>query len=192
MKKILFTFTLLFTLNTVLKAQSDSIWIYDGAHSSVVFSITHLMISDLTGSIKINDATIVTREADFTNASVTLSADVKTIDTDNEMRDEHLMGEDFFEAAKFPVITFKSVSFDKIKDNTYKITGDLTMHGISKTISLDAIARKGINPYDKSEVVAFKVTGTILRTDFNISPESSTNAISNEVSLVANMEFTKK
>ena len=105
---------------------------------------------------------------DFTDAVVVMSADVNSINTESEARDKHLKSADFFDAAKYPVITFKSKTFTKVNDTSYKVTGDLTMHGITKTIELDAICRMGTNPTNKKEVAGFKITGKVKRNDFGI------------------------
>ena len=114
-----------------------------------------------------------------------------SINTDNEQRDTHLKSPDFFDAAKFATLTFKSKSFKKVKDNTYKVTGDLTMHGVTKTVELDAVARIGTNPMSKKTVAGFKIAGTLKRSDFGIGASMPASMLSEEIAIIANAEFAK-
>ena len=91
-------------------------WTFDAAHSNLGFSITHLLVADIDGTFKIKEATITAPNADFADATVTFVADAASIDTDNDMRDEHLKGKDFFNVATYPDMTFKSRSFKKVID----------------------------------------------------------------------------
>lgn len=166
-------------------------WTFDGAHSNLQFSVTHLMVSEVEGSFRVTEATLAVPNEDFTDASVTMTADVKSIDTDNEVRDEHLQKPDLFDTEKYPVITFKSTSFKKVSADKYSVTGGLTMHGVTKTVTLDAIATLGSNPYDNKTLVGFRVSGTVKRMDFNIANSSPEAMLSNDVVLKANMEFVR-
>lgn len=191
MKKItliIFSLTILFTS---FKQSPPYTWTFDGAHSNLRFSITHLMVSEVEGSFKITEAGLNVPNEDFTGASVTMIADVKSIDTDNEVRDEHLQKPDLFDAEKYPSITFKSSSFKKISGNNYQVSGDLTMHGVTKTIILEATATMGTNPYDNKTLVGFRVSGAVKRTDFGIAASSPEAMISDEVRMKANIEFVR-
>src|SRR5690606_37034324 len=111
-------------------------WSIDPMHSEVQFKIKHLVISTVTGSFKKFEGSITTDGEDFTDANVNFSMDVKSIDTNQPNRDEHLKSSDFFEAETYPKITFHSTSFVK-SENDYKMLGNLTMKGITKTVELD-------------------------------------------------------
>ncbi len=168
-------------------------WTIDKTHAKLGFSITHLMVSDVEGSFKITESTISGPNAeDFNDAVVTLTADVNTVDTDNEQRDEHLKKPDFFDATKYPTITFKSFSFRKVKDKTYAVKGNLTMHGVTKPVELEAIANTGVHPYTKKSIAGFKISGKIKRTDFGIAATMGESMLSDEVLVHANAEFEKK
>src|SRR5690348_16534554 len=91
-------------------------WTVDKAHSRLGFSITHLSVAELGGTFNSIDAKLTSAKPDFTDATVELTADVNSINTDNEQRDGHLKTPDFFDAAKFPTLTFKSTSFQKMGD----------------------------------------------------------------------------
>ena len=162
----------------------------DNAHSRLGFTIKHMGISDFNGNFGKFDTKITTSKADFSDAVVELSADVNTINTGNEMRDGHLKSADFFETEKFPTLTFKSNSFKLVKGKNYKIEGDLTLHGITKKVTLDALHYGNVeNPQNKKTVAGFKVTGVIKRSDFGIGAGFPAPGLSDEVSLLADLEL---
>jgi polyisoprenoid-binding protein YceI len=139
-----------------------STWTYDRNHAKVGFSVTHMMISDVEGYFKTANATLTTSKEDFSDAVVEMTADASSIFTDNENRDAHLRTADFFDVEKFPTITFKSFYFKKAKKpNTYYVKGNLTMHGVTKPVGLDVVARMGVNPMNKKTIAGFKITGTL-------------------------------
>jgi polyisoprenoid-binding protein YceI len=175
------------------KPIADAVWKADKVHSNIKFTITHLMVSDVEGSFKDFDAKITASQPDFADASVELNANVGSIDTDNEQRDNHLKGADFFDAAKYPTFNFKSTSFKKVADKQYKVTGNLTLHGITKEVTLDAKYRGTVqHPMSKKNVAGFKVSGTIKRSDFGIGTNFASAMLSDEVAFTANAEFTQE
>ena len=178
-------------LGAVAFKLADATWTMDKAHSKLGFSITHLMISDVEGSFKTFEVKLTTSKEDFSDAVVEMTSDVSTINTDNEQRDTHLKSADFFDAAKYPKITFKSKSFKKTEDKKYKVTGDLTMHGITKAIELDAIGIIIEHPMSKKTVGGFKISGKIKRSDFGIGSSMGEAILSDEVIINANAEFSK-
>ena len=170
----------------------DQTWNLDKAHAKLGFSIKHLMVSDVEGGFKSFDATLTSSKEDFTDAVISLTADVNSINTDNEKRDAHLKSADFFDAAKYPTLSFKSKSFTKVSDKNYKLTGDLTMHGITKTVTLDVVYNGTItHPMSKKLVAGFKISGTFNRSDFGVG-EAMTGMLGDEVTLIANAEFIKQ
>ena len=172
---------------------TDATWTLDKTHAKLGFSITHLMISDVEGSFKKFEAKITSSKEDFSDATVELTADVNSIDTDNEQRDEHVKSPDYFDAAKYPSLTFKSKTFKKTGDKKYVVTGDLTLRGVTKTVSLEATGGISIaHPYTKKTVTGFKVTGKFKRSDFGIAPTVGAAMLSDEVILNANVEFEKQ
>ena len=134
---------------------------------------------------------------DFSGSTIDFSVDAASIDTDDDKRDGHLKSADFFDVAQFPKITFKSVSMkaDGAK-NTYKLIGNLTMHGVTRSVTLKAVGAPKIvkDPYGMDRY-AFKVTGSINRKDFglayNAALEAGGVALSEEVRLDINVEMTK-
>lgn len=159
----------------------------DKSHSKLGFAITHMMISEVEGQFNSFDASFVSAKDDFSDAKIELTADVNTINTNSERRDGHLKSPDFFDAAKYPAITFKSTSFTKTGDKTYKLVGDLTMHGVTKSVTLDATLTGTAAGRDGKKIVAFKTTGTINRIDFGVG--KSNPGQGDDVTLNAKMEF---
>lgn len=188
MKKITL-FAAAVMLSAVTFAQT---WSLDKSHAKLGFTVTHLMVSEVEGSFKNFDVTLISGKDDFSDARISLTADVNSINTDNDKRDAHLKSPDFFDAAKYPSLTFKGTSFTKVSEKNYKLTGELTMHGVTKTVTLDVIYNGTItNPMSKKRVSGFKVTGTFKRSDFGVGG-AMTGVLSDEVNLIANVEFDQK
>jgi len=167
-------------------------WSVDKAHSRVGFNFTHLQVAELGGTFNSVDGKITSAKPDFSDAAVEFSADINSINTDNEQRDKHLQTADFFDAEKFPKLTFKSTSWKKVSDKKYKVAGDLTLHGVTKPVVLDVVlGGTGIHPQSKKPIAGFKITGIIKRTDFGIAPALPALMVSDEVNLSANAEFAK-
>jgi len=187
MKKVIFILAAFF-LQTAVFAQQT--WKSDKAHSKLTFSVTHMGISDVTGLFKTFDVTITSSKPDFSDAVFELTTDVSSINTESEMRDKHLQSADFFDVANFPKFTFKSTSITKVADNKYKLTGDLTLHGVTKSVTLDLWYRGTItNPMSKAPTAGFQLTGIIKRTDFNIGSKFPSAMLSDDVFIKADGEF---
>src|SRR5579871_2183131 len=112
-------------------------WVLDKAHTNVIFSVSHLVVSDVEGKFKNFDGWMESDKADFSDAKIGFTVDVASISTDNDMRDNHLKSDDFFNAAKFPQIKFESTSFAPAGGNKYKLTGNLTIRDVTKTVTFD-------------------------------------------------------
>ena len=189
MKKITLVAATLFFLATAGFAQT---WNWDKAHSQLNFSISHLGIASIAGTFTSVDAKITSSKDDFSDAVVELSADVNSINTSNEQRNTHLKSPDFFDAAKYGTITFKSSSFTKAGDKKYKVEGDLTFHGVTRHVTLEAVYNGTItHPMNKKLVSGWSVTGVIKRSDFGIAPQMPSNFLGDEVWLNASAEFVK-
>jgi polyisoprenoid-binding protein YceI len=186
------------TLITI-SATAQTNWNVDASHSKLGFAVTHMMVSETEGKFKIYEGKVssLKSDADFTDASIFFNVDATSINTDDEKRDGHLKSADFFDVAQFPKISFKSTSMKpgKVK-GTYTLVGDLTMHGVTKSISLTAIGASKIvkDPYGM-ERYAFKVMGSINRKDFGLAwnaiIEAGGVAVSETVRLDFNVEITK-
>ena len=179
------------TIFLSFKAVEPSSWSLDKNHAKLGFTITHLMVSEIEGNFKNFDAKIAAPKVDFTDAVVEMTAETTSVNTDNEKRDNHLRTADFFDVAKFPLMTFKSTSFKKSGLKTYKVKGDLTMHGITKPVTLDVICNIGADPMSKKPIAGFKITGKLKRSDFGIGSTFPAAMLGDEVSITANGEFHK-
>jgi polyisoprenoid-binding protein YceI len=167
-------------------------WSIDKAHSRLGFNVTHMNISETSGSFKITDAKITSSKPDFSDAVVELTADVKSIDTDNEQRDGHLKSPDFFDAEKFPTLTFKSTSFKKVSDKKYKVSGNLTLKGVTKPVVLDVVFNGTVeNPMSKKTMAGFNISGIVKRSDFGIATGMPATMLGDGVALQASTEFAK-
>ncbi len=170
-------------------------WMLDPMHSEVQFKIKHLVISTVTGSFKTFQGSMLSEGDSFENAQVEFSLDVDSVDTNNEMRDGHLKGEEFFDSAKFPHITFKSTSMVKDGDN-YKLTGHLTMKDVTKPVTLEAEYGGSAVDFYGNHKAGFEVSGKINRKDFGLTwggiTEAGAIVLGDDVKLVINVQFAKQ
>jgi polyisoprenoid-binding protein YceI len=172
--------------------QAQTTWKADPMHSKVGFGITHLGISEVTGVFKTFNATATANKADFSDAVFELTVDVASINTEVEMRDGHLKSPDFFEVEKFPNMVFKSTGIKKSGKDRYQLTGNLTLHGVTKPVTMNLWYRgTTLNPQSKATTAGFQLTGVIKRTDFGIGPKYPAPGLSNEVNIKADGEFVK-
>jgi polyisoprenoid-binding protein YceI len=152
-------------------------WKIDPVHSEIKFKVKHMLVSTVTGGFNKFDAEInAENENDFSGASVKFEADAASIDTKNAQRDAHLRSADFFDAENHPKLSFNSKSFTKTSDMTYKLTGDMTMRGITKEVELDVIYNGNVIGLDGSNVSGFEITGTLNRFDFGLQWNALTEA----------------
>ena len=168
----------------------------DAAHSEITFKVKHLMITNVTGSFTKFDATMESEAADFSDAKISFEADTDSISTNNEQRDAHLKSDDFFAAEKFPKLTFVSKSFTKKNDEDYLLTGDLTLHGITKTIDLKVeYGGNMTDPWGQAKS-GFEINGVINRKDFGLTWGAVTEAggvvVSDEVKLHLGVQMVKQ
>lgn len=184
--------TLLAAVLALSVATFAQTWTVDKAHSRLAFTINHLGIADLGGTIKSFDSKITSSKDDFSDAVIEFNGDINSISTDNEQRDNHLKSPDFFDAAKFSAITFKSKSFTKESGKQYKLAGDLTLHGVTKPVVLDVTFNgTTTHPMSKKTLAGFKITGTIKRSDFGVATAMPAGMLGDDVAIVASAEFTK-
>lgn len=170
-------------------------WSVDKAHTKVQFSVTHMVISDVTGNFKNFDAYLETNGDDFENAKVEFWADVNSINTDNEGRDKHLKSDDFFNAEKYPKITFHGKSMKKVGDGKYQLIGDFTMRDVTKEITLDVSYRGMVKDSRGGVKAGFKIKGEVNRFDYNLKwnglIETGGLAVGKTVSLLIDIEIQK-
>ncbi|MET0790048.1 MAG: YceI family protein [Polyangiaceae bacterium] len=176
-------------------ASADSAeWAIDGSHSHVGFNISHLVVSSVNGRFKDISGKVLLDEADLTKSNVDLTIKVDSIDTDEPKRDEHLKGPDFFDSKKFPLITFHATKISK-GGKGYKVTGDLTIRDVKKSVTLDGNLSNAIkSPWGK-QVRGAKFEGKIKRGDFGLKWNKALEAggvvVGEEVSLDIAVELNK-
>ncbi|SFW68132.1 Polyisoprenoid-binding protein YceI [Sinomicrobium oceani] len=170
-------------------------WSIDPAHSEVQFKVKHLVISTVTGQFTSFSGGLETGGEGFENAKAFFEADVDSISTNNKDRDEHLKSEEFFDAANHPKVTFVSTAFKKTGEDTYEITGDMTMRGKTRAVVLKA-EHGGImvDPYGNTKA-GFEVTGKLNRKDFGLEwngvTETGGIVVGDEVKLLLNLQYAK-
>jgi len=168
---------------------NSTTWAIDPMHSEVLFKIKHLVISTVTGSFRKFEGKIITEGTDFNNAKVSVTIDVKSIDTNQSQRDMHLQSGDFFEADTHPNITFESTSFTKTDGSDYAMTGNLTMKGVTRPIKLDVEYGGSEDNGHGTLKHGFEVTGVVNRKEFGMTWNKLTDTgdctISRRGSLVA-------
>lgn len=177
-------------------ASAQTTWKIDQSHSSVKFSVAHLVISETEGTFKVYDANVVSTKDDFTDAKIDFSIDVNSINTENEMRDGHLKSDDFFNASKFPKITFKGTSFKKVSGNKYLLEGDLTIRDVTQKVKLDVVYGGTVkDPYGNTKA-GFKVTGNIDRLAYGLKWNTLTEAggavVGKDVAITVKLELQKQ
>ncbi len=171
-------------------------WAVDPLHSEVQFKVRHLVISTVTGAFKKFDGEVTTTGDDFENADIHFTMDVNSIDTNQHQRDEHLKGDDFFNAEAYPEISFQSTSFTKSKGEDYKLAGNLTMKGVTKPVQLDVEYGGSEKDNYGNTKHGFEVTGKINRKEFGLTYNALTEtgglALGEDIKLAANIQLAKR
>ena len=170
-------------------------WTIDPTHSEVNFKVKHLVVSTVTGHFDTFNATIETEKEDFSDARISFEADVNSINTKNEQRDGHLKSPDFFDSAKYPKMSFVSTSVKKTSDYELQVTGNLTMRGVAKEVTLDVIYNGTVAGFGGNQVAGFEIRSKLNRFDFGLQWSALTETggvvVSNEVKLEILAEFNK-
>ncbi len=171
-------------------------WTIDTTHSEIGFKVKHLVISTVSGKFTSFEGTLQAEKEDFTDARISFSADIDSIHTGNEQRDGHLKSADFFDAEKFPKLTFTSTEVIHEGGSDYKIKGDLTLHGVTKPVTLAAEYGGTQKSLYGQTVAGFELTGKINRQDYGLTWSAVTEAgglvVSDEVRLVLAVELVKQ
>jgi polyisoprenoid-binding protein YceI len=147
-------------------------WIIDPTHSEVGFKVKHMMFTNVSGKFNSYDADITTENDDFTKSQISFSANISSIDTNNADRDNHLKSADFFDAENHPKLTFVSSSLTKSGDS-YELTGDLSLHGITKSVKLEAEVSPTLKDPWGNTKVALNISGKINRKDWGLNWNSA-------------------
>jgi polyisoprenoid-binding protein YceI len=175
-----------------LALAQTSTWTSDPNHSEVDFSITHLAVSNVHGRFGHVNATIAYNEADVTKSTVNATIDVSGVDTGEDARNNHLKSPDFFDVATNPTATFTSTSVTK-SGTGLTINGNLTLHGVTKPVVLNADGPRGPAPgMDHKPHAGFSATTTIKRADFGIGPKFPAAVVGDDVKLDIELEVVKQ
>jgi len=172
-------------------------WTIDPDHSNVGFKVRHLMVSNVKGSFEKLTGTVEIDDKDITKSKVEVSIDTNSINTNVQKRDEHLRSADFFDVAKFPAMTFVSKNVVKAGKDNLKVTGDLTLHGVTKQVVLDVEgpSKESKDPWGNIRRGATATT-KINRKDFglvwNKALETGGVAVGEEVTITLEIEMIKK
>jgi polyisoprenoid-binding protein YceI len=177
-------------------ADSSSTWNLDPAHSHAEFKVKHMMISNVKGSFSGITGTLKLNDPDPAGSSVNASIPVSTLTTGDAQRDGHLKSPDFLDAEKFPALTFKSLTVDRLEKGAYTVSGELTIHGVTKTVSfnVEGPTPPGKDPWGNTRIGA-SATTKVNRKDFGLtwnSPlETGGVLVGEEVTLTLEVQFIK-
>ncbi|MBX6351901.1 MAG: polyisoprenoid-binding protein [Thermoflavifilum sp.] len=170
-------------------------WVLDATHSNVDFTVRHMMIATVRGAFHKFDANIVADPEDLTTAEIEFTVDVASVDTRNEDRDNHLRSADFFDAEHYPQMTFKATRIVRTGDGEYDMTGDLTIRGVTKPVTLHVVYGGGGKDPWGNQRVGFTVTGKVNRKDFgltwNVALETGGVLVSDEVQIHIDLQAVK-
>ena len=178
-------------------AATAATWDLDPAHTSVQFSVRHLMVSNVRGEFGKVSGTVQADEADPTRSKIEAEIDAASIDTRIEKRDTHLRSADFLDVAKYPKITFVSTKIEPAGAEHFKVSGDLTLHGVTRPVVLDVQGPTPEikDPWGKTRAGA-QATTTIKRKDFGITWNQALDAggvaVGDEVTITIDVEATKR
>jgi polyisoprenoid-binding protein YceI len=183
------------TLERETATQTQTVWNIDPAHTDIGFAVKHLMISTVRGRFAEVRGAIRLDGADLTRASVDAEIATASIDTRQEQRDTHLRSADFFEVEKYPVITFRSTRLERIKDDRYRIIGDLTIRDVTREVVLEGTDEgRGKDPWG-GDRLAFSATTTLDRREFgltwNQALETGGVLVSNEIKISIDVQAVK-
>ena len=174
----------------------NTVWKIDPSHSTLGFSIDHLVVSETVGEFKDYAVNILSDEKDFSDAQIEVVIQSESIDTEDQKRDEHLRSQEFFHAAKYPQITFKSDRFYKSDHGEYKLMGTLQMHGVAKKITLHAKFGGIVKDPWGGIRAGLKIWGVLDRYDYGLKYNSVLEAgglsIGREVRIDCRVELIKQ
>jgi polyisoprenoid-binding protein YceI len=182
--------------NTGIDTQKSITWISDPAHSFVQFGIRHMMFSEVQGRFIKFRAALQQPNEDFTGSVIDAVIETASITTENEDRDAHLRSAEFFDADKYPEITFVGTSFKQVSDDRYTIAGDLNLHGVTKRITLNAsYLGAGKDPWGNDRI-GFKGTAKLNRYDFGLQWNQALEAggilVGKEVEITLVIQFVRE
>ena len=168
----------------------------DRSHSEVVFRVRHLGISTVSGRFRDFEATVTVDPARLASFQTRATIQAASIDTENERRDNHLKSADFFDVAQHPTITFESRRVRNVRGRTFLVDGTLTMHGVTRPVTLSAEYLGSVRDARGNEKLGFTATGRINREDFGMTWNQAIEAggvlVSKEVDLQLNVQVVRQ
>lgn len=189
MKKFISLVALTFLVSI---SYSQSTWTIDQAHSKIGFNVTHMVVAEVEGKFKQFEGKIVAQSEDFSNADVEFTAQVASVDTENERRDGHLRSDDFFSAEKYPTISFKGKLVKQ--GSKYQLKGQLTMRETTKDITFEVTYGGSVNT-GKGSKAGFKLSGSVNRQEFGLKwankLESGEFVVGDVVEIECKLELNK-
>lgn len=171
-------------------------WTLDPVHSEIQFKIRHLMITNVTGTLPKYDVQVETQDLDFMTAKVKFTAETAAVTTGNDQRDQHLRSPDFFDVAKYPVLSFNATRYERVDDDSYELYGDLTIRDVTRNVKLD-VEFGGVitDPWGNTRA-GFTINGKINRKDFGLNWSAVTEAgglvVGDDVRIHASLELIKQ
>lgn len=170
-------------------------WTVDTSHTDVQFKVKHLMINTVTGEFTSYRVDVDAPGDDFSDATFSFEADVASISTKNEMRDNHLKSDDFFNAERYPVMKFAGKGLTKTSENEFVLHGDLTIRDVTKPVTLNAEYGGQMVDFYGNVKAGFELTGSLNRKEFGLSWNGVTEAggivVSDNVKLILNVQLQK-
>jgi polyisoprenoid-binding protein YceI len=175
-------------LGAAMSAQATPVtYQLDPGHTMVLFSWSHFGFSNPVADLGIGNGKVVFDQQDPSKSSVEVTMPLSKLDTHVPALDEHLKQPDFFNAAKYPTVTFKSTSVQQVDDKHYTVIGDLTVHGVTKPVTLNATLNNvGLHPMTGVQAIGFNATGTLKRSDFGLG--AYVPKVSDEIQLTITTE----
>ena len=180
-------------MSTTVQTATRSTWAIDPVHSSVEFSVRHLMITTVKGRFTDVQGTVVLDELNPAASAVEVTVNVASIDTREPQRDAHLRSADFFDAGKFPTLTFRSQAARDLTSDGFKLVGDLTLHGVTREVTLDVTAEGRTKDAWGGERAGYSATTRIRRSDFGLTwnqlLETGGVTVSDEVKITLDVQL---
>ena len=178
-----------------METATKTVWNIDPTHSEIQFKVKHLVISTVTGHFRQFEGTVETEGDDFATATIHFEADTTSVDTNQAQRDEHLRSAEFFDSEQYPKMTFQSTSMKKINDDTYTVTGDLTIKDVTKSVELKAEYGGSMTDFYGNYKSGFEISGKINRKEFGLTWGAVTEAggvvVGDEVKLALNVQIAR-
>lgn len=184
------------TIETTQGTKTTTVWGIDTAHTNINFNVSHMVISEVTGTFKEFDGSVTASKEDFSDAVIDVKIVAGSINTENVDRDAHLRSADFFDVDKYPAITFKSIKTEAVGTGRLSITGELSMRGVTKPVTLDVKFKgKAVNPWGQV-IAAFKASAMLNRKEWglqwNKTLETGGFLVGEDIALSLNIEVVQK